>query len=454
VPAPCHRPPRTPDPERKLRSSVYVPHSPEQSVLYRTLADELETFLARRGADASPLPRFVVRELRGFLDCGVLAHGFLRVRCAACREERLVPFSCKGRGFCPSCGGRRMASAAAWLVDRVIPEVPVRQWVLTLPHALRYRLAYDPGLTSRVLAEFVRAIFNSLRRRARRELGIATSRCGAVTFVQRAGDALNLNVHFHNVAIDGVYAAGEDGAPVFYRLPPPDDDEIARVAARVARRIARVLAREGGESDGDPLAEREPWLAALAAASVRGQTATGQRPLRLGDQVDPEALDAGAERRIPLCANVAGVGLHAGTTVPAHDRQRLERLLRYAGRPPLCNERLSARQDGRLVYRLKRRWRDGTTHVVFEPGDLVARLAALVPPRRFHLLRYHGVLAPMAAWRPRIVPQIEVPETRGPSRTVEPVEPHAGAGAPASAPPPGATTRPRYYSWAELMRRV
>ena len=74
---------------------------------------------------------------------GIPAHGFLRVRCPACREERLVPFSCKGRGFCPSCGGRRMADTVAWLVDRVLPEVPVWQWVQTLPFALRYRMAYS-----------------------------------------------------------------------------------------------------------------------------------------------------------------------------------------------------------------------------------------------------------------------------------------------------------------------
>ena len=89
--------------------------------------------------------------------------------------------------------------------------------------------------------------------------------------------------------------------------------------------------------------------------------------------------------------------------------------------------------------------RDGTTHVVFEPGDLVARLAALVPPRRFHRVRYHGVVAPMAAWRPRIVPQVGVLEERRPSQT---------AGPQVSAPPPGATTRPRDHSWAELMLRV
>jgi hypothetical protein len=84
---------------------------------------EIESFLARaRGRDRT-VPRFVERELRAYLGCGILAHGFVRVRCDACGCERLVAFSCKGRGFCPSCGGRRMADTAAHLVDRVLPEV-------------------------------------------------------------------------------------------------------------------------------------------------------------------------------------------------------------------------------------------------------------------------------------------------------------------------------------------
>jgi hypothetical protein len=68
-----------------------------------------------------------------------------------CGLDRVVAFSCKGRGFCPSCGGRRMADTAAHLVDRVLPEVPVRQWVLSLPFALRYRLAYDAPLVQTAL---------------------------------------------------------------------------------------------------------------------------------------------------------------------------------------------------------------------------------------------------------------------------------------------------------------
>ena len=74
------------------------------------------------------LPDFVQDEFDAFLECGILAYGFLRLRCADCGHEKLVAFSCKRRGFCPSCGGRRMAQTAAHLADCVIPRVPVRQW--------------------------------------------------------------------------------------------------------------------------------------------------------------------------------------------------------------------------------------------------------------------------------------------------------------------------------------
>jgi len=140
----------------RLEEQGYARRRPEESVLYSVVRNELATFLARAQARERPVPRFVERELRGFLRCGILAYGFVRVHCDECGLDRVVAFSCKGRGFCPSCGGRRMADTAAHLVDRVLPEVPVRQWVLSLPFALRYRLAYDALLTSAVLGVFVR----------------------------------------------------------------------------------------------------------------------------------------------------------------------------------------------------------------------------------------------------------------------------------------------------------
>ena len=95
----------------------------------------MESFLELVDADPSGggLPAHVRAEMERFLKCGILAHGFVRVRCSTCKDDLLVAFSCKGRGFCPSCGGRRMADTAARWVDRVLPDVPWRQWVLTVP---------------------------------------------------------------------------------------------------------------------------------------------------------------------------------------------------------------------------------------------------------------------------------------------------------------------------------
>ena len=138
-------------PRGGVEAQRYTQRRPEESVLYRAVQAELETFLARAHARERPAPRFVERELRALLRCGILACGFVRVHCDDCGLDRVVAFSCKGRGFCPSCGGRRMADTAAYLVDRVLPEAPIRQWVLSLPFALRYRLAYDAPLASAVL---------------------------------------------------------------------------------------------------------------------------------------------------------------------------------------------------------------------------------------------------------------------------------------------------------------
>ena len=93
--------------------SDYKPRRAWENPLYHTVAENLATFLADRQFLGRPVPFFVVRDFRAFLDCGVPANGFLRVHCEACGRDRIVPFSCKGRGFCPSCCGRSKAETAA-----------------------------------------------------------------------------------------------------------------------------------------------------------------------------------------------------------------------------------------------------------------------------------------------------------------------------------------------------
>src|SRR5262249_41283997 len=196
------------------------------------------------------LPRYIEREFRDFLGCGQLERGCARVRCDACRFKPLVPFSCKARAICPSCGGRRMAEQAAHLVEAVLPFVPDRQWVLTVPHRLRYRLAFDHALCRAVLGVLVRVVLGWYRRPARRA-GVAYGQGGTVPAVQRFGSGLELNVHYHVLGLDGVFAPGADGTLRFHRLPPPTDADIARLVAAIARRVGRLLVRRGLGGDAD-----------------------------------------------------------------------------------------------------------------------------------------------------------------------------------------------------------
>jgi len=391
-----------------------------------------------------------------------------------------------------------MSDTAAHLVDRVFPEVPVRQYVLSLPFALRTRLAFDQTLCSEVLRIFMQSVFTSLRRRARKTLASTRLYCGSVCFLQRSGGSINLNPHYHALVLDGVYVSSVPYEPLrFTPLPPPSDEEVARITASIARRVERLLVKKGllGEhaaTDPDPLETDESLLPQLYSASIQGRIASGpragQRLLRLGDRIDVDRAEAISG---PRCASLQGFSLHADVCVSARDRRRLERLARYCARAPIATDRLSEAPDGRIVYRLRHRWRDGTTHVVFDPVDLVARLAALVPPPRANLVRYFGILAPCASWRDVVVrdrDEVSSPAppppscpckprpvaARAPARSAPPKDGEASPAGGRPTPPPSeqgaqeaagpsreipgpsgpAPLRPRRLSWAQLLRRV
>jgi hypothetical protein len=139
----------------------------------------------------------------------------------------------------------------------------------------------------------------------------------------------------------------------------------------------------------------------------------------------------------PLLAKLAGFSLHAGVAAAAHQRDKVERLARYIARPAISAERLSLTTQGQVRYTLKTPYRDGTTHVLFEPQDFIARLAALVPPPRVHLTRYHGVFAPHSHWRAEVTPA-----GRGKGSAATATASHTPA------------ERHRAMSWAQRLKRV
>ncbi len=451
----------------------YRRRAPETTVLYQLVRAHLETFLdeaRQRTAHGFGLPRWVEREFRRFLECGILALGFSRVRCDHCGDETLVAFSCQGRGACPSCNGRRMADTAAHLVDRVLPRVRVRQWVLSLPPRLRFALARDARLIGLVLRALTQVVFAWQRRRAR-ALGVPDGRCGAITFVQRFDARLRLFVHLHVLIADGVFVPASDDGPLrFVELPAPSDADVQALTVRLVRRVTRLLASRAGPPGDDPDSDD-----ALAFAQAESAQAAG--PRRPSGH-DPARRPRPGKRR---CAQVDGFSLHADRAVHAHDRLGLENLCRYAARGPIAQDRLTLTAGGDALLRLKRPAADGATHVRFAPTVLLRRLASLLPPPRVHQVRYHGVFSSHSRWRARVVPEAppandaSTPPGRssaptsapGPSPTSRtPVPGNAAPDAPLAAPAGAGQTDPkpvarveatvleRRLPWADLLRRT
>ena len=233
----------------------------------------------------------------------------------------------------------------------------------------------------------------------------------------------------------GVYVDGEE-APVFVAAPPLSDQAVQQIVETSARRIIRLCTKRGllDDTAADPLADEEPVLAVLTAASVRGLIATGARS---GQRLRRVLKDpATGVRTASLCFASRGFSLHAATRIVGRDRRGLERLCRYVARPALASGRLRLLASQRLCFALKTPWSDGTSHLLLSPMELLEKRAALVPPPRLHLLRYHGVLAPRARARDRIVP-------------AQPVEASPPADGDTSAPSCGHRLR-----WATLLARV
>lgn len=219
---------------------AYQRREPERTLLHRIVRQNLASFLAEAAQRylSGELPDFIRCEFERYLRCGLLCHGFARVRCPTCRDELLVAFSCKNRGVCPSCSARRMADTAAHLRNPVLPQVPVRQWVLTLRKRLRFLWAWRPTLISLTLNLFLPALCAWQRRRAKRQ-GVKSPQCGAVTCIQRFGSALNLNLHFHTLVPDGVFFEDADGVMQFHVLAPSTRSDLEKLLRRLVPRLLR-----------------------------------------------------------------------------------------------------------------------------------------------------------------------------------------------------------------------
>ncbi len=395
-----------------IGSGVYRRRRPSVTLLHRAVRENLETFLSGpfKTEDChAPVPYHVEKAFREYLKCGVLAHGFCRAYCSGCGHDFLVAFSCKGRDICPSCATRRMVETSAHLVDSVLPRVPYRQWVLSMPKRVRWHLKHKPEVVSGLLGVFLRAVETTIRRRSPGAPGGA--RFGAVAFVHRFGGYLNSHVHFHVVVTEGVFSAGPDGAARFHRAVELGPGDVGAVQGKMKSRGLRWLHRHG--------------------------------------HLDDEAIHT-----LDAPDHAGGWSVDGSVTIAEWDRQGLERLVRYCARPALSQERLGRVNDGLLVYQLRKPTVDGRTEIYLTPLELLEHLSGLVSPPRVHKHRYCGVLAPNAKLRAAVI------ESAGPAgATLQVLEQAsrkmglADEGAEADAPRSG-LSRAASRCWALLLARI
>jgi hypothetical protein len=267
---------------------------------------------------------------------------------------------------------------------------------------------------------------------------------GSVTFLQRFGSSLNVNLHAHFIVLEGVYLdrSAQGLKPKFVKLSAPSDADVADVVTKISQRVIRKLRKLGYLESGidatvatghDPLVDEEPELARTLAMSVQHRIAFGERA---GQKVRRIGSGFGIEGESPTltgtrCASVHGFSLHANTPIPAHRRDQLERLIRYTARGAVSLERLEQDVNGELTYTFTRAWSDGTTGIKLSPLELLEKLAALVPPPRVHQVRYGGCLAAHSKLRDAITP---TPRQQGTESAARP-----------------AASR---FGWAQLLKRV
>ena len=258
-----------------------------------------------------------------------------------------------------------MADSAALLVDEVLPHQPMRQWVLSVPFPLRFLFASKPEVMTRVLGIVYRAIATHLTHKVGFTKPMAQT--GAVTLIQCFGGALNLNIHFHMLFLDGVYTGGSNGHPLrFRRVKAPTKDGLIKLTHTIAHRVARYLECQGlverdtgnvyltpeavDASDDDPSNQ-------LLGSSITYRIAIGPHQ---GRKVFTLQTLPSLESDNPFSGSVgeaAGFSLHAGVATKANDRAKLERLCRYITRPAISTKRLSMTRNGRVRYELKTPWR-------------------------------------------------------------------------------------------------
>lgn len=320
--------------------TIYQPRQPRRSPLWQCVHHHAAAFrqeysqqyLPRHG----PLRTVVTEVLDKFLDCGDLHHGFARVRCPDCRLEYLLAFSCKTRGFCPSCQQRRTVQTARVLVEDVFATVPHCHYVLSLPVALRGFFHRDRSL----LKELCRLANESLRGWMQVALNQTDASPGVLLTLHTFGDYLNFHPHIHAIATDGLF----DRTGVFTPLP---DAKLRALRDLFRAKIFRLLV----------------WRKLLSPALVH-------KFMRWKH---------------------SGFNLFRGNPVPGTHRAELEKMAQYILRHSFSVEKMTYMADShRVIYHSRLNPATRRNFEVFTATDFLAAITQHIPEKGAQTVKYYG----------------------------------------------------------------
>jgi hypothetical protein len=302
---------------------------------------------------------------------------------------------------------------------------PYRQFVVTFPIPLRYWLHSNKVLFAKVYRIIINEIHGYYKTKSLAS-GIKDPRPGAISFTQLAGSALNLNPHLHILFCDGVFAGGGETFR-FRNLDSITDKEVEKILTDISSKVVKLLKKQGylnheGEMVNHPVSDslfrNHESLAMATSSSIAGRIAFGPNA---GKQVTRIGSGFGYYEEIPLakghrCFSVNGFSLHANTSTNTLARDSLRKLVEYISRGPLSNERLEITESGQVKLKLKTAYSDGTSHLLFTPGEFIEKLSAIIPPPKT-LVRWSGIFAPGSPYRKRVVLKPEVKKGRSPKST-------------------------------------
>jgi hypothetical protein len=275
------------------------------------------------------------------LDCGRFEGGFARLRCDACGTERLLAFSCRRRGLCPSCAARTAALTAVRLVEHVLLPGPHRQLVLTIPKRLRIYFRVD----RRLLAELARAAARAIGDVVRVVTGEPRGAPGIILALQTFGQDVTFHPHIHALATEGLLRPDDTFVPV-----PTIDAPLLEHAFR--RRVFNLLLRCG--------------------------------------KITPAIVEA------MHSWHHTGFSAHTAVRVVPEDAPTAARVLRYLLRPPVANARTQTRDATQVEIVRTHPAPDAAPVLTREPLEFLARATSHIPRPRQHQLRYYGAYAPRA----------------------------------------------------------